>query len=486
MMVSGSVAVVVAAFIMLTGIPVNAFAFHPLTGRSGAKFNSPSDSATRTSSSSSFALFSTTVDVSLGDQVLVKGVPSDAMADPSSSAPSDSAAPPKNPLRPTLTEKEVRALFNLWNDALATGDSRIVARRYSSEPMLLPTISDTPRTNFDTIKEYFDIFLQLKPQGVILYGKIRIGQGWALDAGIYEFTMSATGAKVKARYSFMYVYEMDKNGGNRGQWKISHHHSSVMPEGKAEIEEAQVRNLFYLWNDALDTLDSDLVASRYTKDAVLLPTVSDKPRTDYAGIKEYFDMFLKLKPQGQIISSYVTIGDGWCKDVGIYEFNMGATGAKVKARYSFVYTKEDGQWKISHHHSSAMPEGGKPKITEAQVKGLFTLWNDALATLDSDKVTKRYATKAVLLPTVSDTPRTDYASIKNYFDRFLQSKPQGIILESYPQVGNGWCKDVGIYEFTMGTTGDKVKARYSFVYTYEDNEWKISHHHSSVMPEAYL
>jgi hypothetical protein len=30
-----------------------------------------------------------------------------------------------------LTEKEVRALFELWNSALATGDSRIVANRYT-------------------------------------------------------------------------------------------------------------------------------------------------------------------------------------------------------------------------------------------------------------------------------------------------------------------------------------------------------------------
>ena len=45
---------------------------------------------------------------------------------------------------------------------------------------------------------------------------------------------------------------------------------------------------------------------------------------------------------------------------------------------------------------------------------------------------------------------------------------------------------LGIYEFTMGTTGDKVKGRYSFVYVWEDGQWKISHHHSSVMPEAFL
>jgi hypothetical protein len=38
----------------------------------------------------------------------------------------------------------------------------------------------------------------------------------------------------------------------------------------------------------------------------------------------------------------------------------------------------------------------------------------------------------------------------------------------------------------MGKDGSKVKARYSFVYVFEDGEWKISHHHSSVMPENIL
>lgn len=166
---------------------------------------------------------------------------------------------------------------------------------------------------------------------------------------------------------------------------------------------------------------------------------------------------------------------------------MGASGDKVRARYSFVYVNEDGVWKISHHHSSAMPESGKgPKITEAEVGQLFYLWNDALATLNSDVVAKRYSKGGVLLPTVSDTPRSTYPAIKDYFDAFLQKKPQGKILESYCTVGDGWCKDVGIYEFTMGNDGSVVKARYSFVYVHEDGEWKISHHHSSVMPEAML
>ena len=122
------------------------------------------------------------------------------------------------------------------------------------------------------------------------------------------------------------------------------------------ITESEVKQLFSVWNDALSTGDADAVTRRYAKGAVLLPTVSDIPRTTYDGIKDYFDHFLELKPDGKIIESYVSIGEDWCKDVGIYEFKKGVDGSSVRARYSFVYVFEDGEWKISHHHSSLMPE----------------------------------------------------------------------------------------------------------------------------------
>lgn len=45
--------------------------------------------------------------------------------------------------------------------------------------MLLPNVSDQPRTDFDSAKDYFDSFLLKKPQGTILEGSIHIGDGWA-------------------------------------------------------------------------------------------------------------------------------------------------------------------------------------------------------------------------------------------------------------------------------------------------------------------
>eukprot|EP00956_Cyclotella_meneghiniana_P003628 scaffold4432_cov76-Cyclotella_meneghiniana.AAC.5 len=382
-----------------------------------------------------------------------------------------------------ITDDEVRSLFHLWNDALATLDPKKVASRYAKSGVLLPTVSDTPRTNFNEIEDYFVNFLKLKPQGKILESYVTKGNNWCQDVGIYEFNMGATGKKVKGRYSFIYVYE-------DGEWKINHHHSSIMPEGivtAQPVTKDEIRALFTKWNNALASKDPKKVAECYAKNSVLLPTVSDVPRTDFPGLVDYFTNFLKLEPQGKIESGDIIIGTNWAQDAGIYEFTMGATGAKVKGRYTYVYVYEDGEWKISQHHSSVMPEASKPQaITEEEVKNLFQLWNSALATEDPDAVAKRYSKQPVLLPTVSDVPRTDYALIKDYFVGFLKKKPQGEILESYVTIGNNWCQDNGIYEFTMGATGDKVKGRYTFVYVWEDGQWKISHHHSSVMPEAFL
>jgi len=264
----------------------------------------------------------------------------------------------------------------------------------------------------------------------------------------------------------------------------------------SSISESEVQGLFHLWNDALATGNSDTVAKRYGNNALLLPTVSDTPRNSYESIKDYFDNFLTKQPQGEILESYVQIGDcgKWAQDNGIYEFTMGATGDKVKGRYTFVYKEEDGEWKISHHHSSQMPEEIEPKkaagasyVNAEETRALFDLWNDALATLDPKKVAARYSKDAILLPTVSDTPRTTPEAIEDYFVHFLKSKPQGVI-ESGVTISDeaNWAKDAGVYEFTMGATGDKVKGRYSFVYVFEDGEWKIAHHHSSVMPEGVL
>jgi len=259
-----------------------------------------------------------------------------------------------------ITKAEVRNLFELWNDALKTGDPAVVAQRYAKEGVLLPTLSDIPRNDVEGIKDYFVHFLEKKPVGKILEGDIFVGNNWAQDAGIYEFTFE-DGSVVKARYSFVYVYE-------DGQWLISHHHSSLMPQEvvrPVKITEQEVRALFGLWNDALQTGDPQKVADRYSQDAVLLPTMSDKARYSNDKIADYFVHFLEKKPKGEILEGNIKIGPNWAQDAGIYEFTF-ADGSKTKGRYSYVYTYENGKWMISNHHSSIMPEPAVAAMKKAE------------------------------------------------------------------------------------------------------------------------
>ncbi len=147
-------------------------------------------------------------------------------------------------------EDEIRGLFDRWNDALLTGDPGAVADLYFTDKtsidgktrkgdselmLLLPTLSNEPRTNLAAVEDYFVAFLKRKPQGRIVSGKIMIGPdgSWAHDAGIYEFflegnvnpdTHKSKTTIFLARYSFLYLRN------ERGEWKIAHHHSSLMPE----------------------------------------------------------------------------------------------------------------------------------------------------------------------------------------------------------------------------------------------------------------
>lgn len=117
-----------------------------------------------------------------------------------------------------------------------------------------------------------------------------------------------------------------------------------------------VLNLFETWNAALATGNPDEVTKLYAEDAVLLPTVSNKVRHNHAEIRDYFVNFLAKGPQGVIDESNVRhLSDDLVINSGVYTFTF-ADGSKVSARYTYLYKQVDGEWKITEHHSSAMPE----------------------------------------------------------------------------------------------------------------------------------
>lgn len=128
----------------------------------------------------------------------------------------------------------------------------------------------------------------------------------------------------------------------------------------AVVSQANVDGLFTEFNTAWATKNPDIVTGLFTKDAVLLATVSNKPRLNHAEIRDYFVSFLKGSPVGTINSSTFKMGCNQAARLGTWTVTLtdAATGAKtdVKARYSFIYRLEDGKWKIDHLHSSMLPE----------------------------------------------------------------------------------------------------------------------------------
>ncbi|BEL77085.1 MULTISPECIES: SgcJ/EcaC family oxidoreductase [Serratia] len=123
------------------------------------------------------------------------------------------------------------------------------------------------------------------------------------------------------------------------------------------------------------------------------------------------------------------------------------------------------------------------KTDRLQIEGLFEQWNTALQSGEARKVANTYLDDAVLLPTLSNKMRLTNAERVDYFRHFLAKRPVGNIKSRTIRLGCNTAIDTGIYAFTFADKST-VSARYTFTYAWDGDEWKISTHHSSVMPES--
>ncbi len=122
-------------------------------------------------------------------------------------------------------------------------------------------------------------------------------------------------------------------------------------------------------------------------------------------------------------------------------------------------------------------------VTERDITALLDGWNSDVSSGDARKVVENYAPDSILVPTVSNRVRSTLGEKVDYFEQFLANKPAGTVDYSDVDLGCNMAVDSGLYTFTYGTTGEKVQARYSFTYQYENGRWLIVSHHSSGMPE---
>ena len=120
--------------------------------------------------------------------------------------------------------------------------------------------------------------------------------------------------------------------------------------------------------------------------------------------------------------------------------------------------------------------------SDKEIAALFDRWNASLQTGDPKKVVDNYATKSILLPTVSNKPRLTPGEKEDYFEHFLERKPFGAIDSRTIEVDCNTALDAGLYTFKF-SDGSEVKARYTFTYKWDGKRWLITSHHSSAMPE---
>ena len=108
------------------------------------------------------------------------------------------------------------------------------------------------------------------------------------------------------------------------------------------------------WVNAIKGGDPKQVAELYHDDAILLGTFSNKERVGHKLIFEYFENLLKSPVEVHIVSENPHVFGSAVVNSGLYNFVR--EGKTVNARFSFVYNKNNEEWKIVSHHSSVMPE----------------------------------------------------------------------------------------------------------------------------------
>jgi uncharacterized protein (TIGR02246 family) len=112
---------------------------------------------------------------------------------------------------------------------------------------------------------------------------------------------------------------------------------------------------------------------------------------------------------------------------------------------------------------------------------LLQKWTSAIKNGDPKQVTKLYDENGILLGTFSPKERVGHELILEYFEGLLKSPVEVQIVSEHPHVFESSAVNSGLYNFI--TNGKTINARFSFVYSKNDDRWKIIAHHSSILPE---
>ena len=122
-------------------------------------------------------------------------------------------------------------------------------------------------------------------------------------------------------------------------------------------------------------------------------------------------------------------------------------------------------------------------MSDSITSELLQKWVAAIKSGDPKQVTSLYHVDGILLGTFSNKERVGHELILEYFENLLKSPVDVEIVSEHLHVLESAVINSGLYNFV--TNGKTVNARFSFMYTKnDDSDWKIISHHSSVIPVA--
>lgn len=131
----------------------------------------------------------------------------------------------------------------------------------------------------------------------------------------------------------------------------------------AQDAEAEITALMERWSNTYATGTPAEMLALYTPDAVFWGTGRREPMADPATIGDYFAIQFNNFPTRLPVELHDPIvriyGDGeFATNTGTYTFRVTTVQGQLieqTHRYSFAYAKIDGGWRITHQHSSAIP-----------------------------------------------------------------------------------------------------------------------------------
>ena len=111
---------------------------------------------------------------------------------------------------------------------------------------------------------------------------------------------------------------------------------------------------------------------------------------------------------------------------------------------------------------------------------LLQIWGKKIKINDAKQVAELYHENGLLLGTFSDIERKGKKLILDYFENLFISRVDVKIITQHEFKAESISTVSGLYNFLVNDR--KIRARFSFVFLKNKEDWKILSHHSSVLP----